>query len=316
MDRAGRHPRIHIPNSIHHVMIRGNNRERIFFGDDYFRFFLDILSESTEKLDHKIIAYCLMSNHAHLLLHIHDSSLSSVMQKINYRYARWLNLKKKRIGHVFQGRYRSLHVSNEKYLVNLCRYIHLNPVAANMVDKPNNYPWSSHQYYSKNNCPAWMEINLMLLAIKNQTNLNYADFMDRTINCEVWAPALYMSATGKVVYNKDVVRNLQESIAIQNSPRFLSDDQVSEIVCRELDIQKSDLYGPSKNHQIAKKRVLFADCLLRHTNTNITSIAKLLQRTHGTLLRQLNQLSKQPEKYFSAALLKKIEQSLSECIGK
>lgn len=71
------------------MMIRGNNRQRIFYGDDYFSYFLDIVSQSTKKFDHKIIAYCFMNNHAHLLIYIHSSSLSAVMQKINYRCTRW-----------------------------------------------------------------------------------------------------------------------------------------------------------------------------------------------------------------------------------
>ena len=75
MDRTGRQRRIHVSNSIHHVMIRDNNCQRIFYGDDYFNYFLKIIHQSAEKLDHKIIAYCLMSNHAYLLVRIYDSSL-------------------------------------------------------------------------------------------------------------------------------------------------------------------------------------------------------------------------------------------------
>ncbi len=78
MERTRRTPRIHIPNTIHHVMIRENNHQRVFFDKKYFDYFLEIVEKSTEKFDHKIIAYCLMSNHAHLFLYIYEASLSLV----------------------------------------------------------------------------------------------------------------------------------------------------------------------------------------------------------------------------------------------
>src|SRR3990167_10927246 len=79
----GRQPRIHIPNTIHHVMIRGNNRQRIFYGDECFSYFLSLLKGSTEKHDHKMLAFCLMTNHVHMIIHVHDSPLSVVMKNIN-----------------------------------------------------------------------------------------------------------------------------------------------------------------------------------------------------------------------------------------
>jgi putative transposase len=314
MDRTGRQPRIHISNSIHHVMIRGNNRQRIFFADEDFRRFLTIVSESAEKFDHKIIAYCLMHNHAHLLVHIYDAPLSTVMQKINFRYARWLNHKEKRIGHLFQGRYRSIEVGDEDYLVNLCRYIHLNPVAAKIVNTADNYPWSSHQYYIENNYPPWIESNLMLTTIKNKTNLCYSDFMMQPVDRETWKPAVYISDTGKIIYNDDALRNLQHSRSAFNPvvQHHLTDEEVLNIICRELNIQRSVLFGTSKNHVTAKQRILVANYLLQYCGKNISEVARLFQRTHGTLSRQLKQFTREREKYFSMEVMQKIELLLSK----
>jgi REP element-mobilizing transposase RayT len=179
MDKQGRQPRIHIPNTIHHVMMRGNNRQIIFRHDIYHARILELLHDASKKFDHKILAFCLMSNHVHLLIHINTSSLSLVMKNINYRYARWMNRKENRIGHLFQGRYRSLEVSNDIYFVNLCRYIHHNPIEAKMVNNLDEYRWSSHQNYMENNFPSWMDSELMLSVIKNITNLSYIDFIVR-----------------------------------------------------------------------------------------------------------------------------------------
>jgi len=315
MDRTGRQPRIHTPNTIHHVMLRGNNRQRVFFGKTCFNYFLKLLEESAKKFDHKILAYCLMTNHMHFVIHIHESSLSSVMQYINFRYARWLNHKQKRIGHLFQGRYRALEVQDETYLINLCRYVHLNPVTAKMVTHLDGYLWSSHQYYVENNAPSWMDIYLMQTAIENKTNLNYVEFMYQPIDREKWRPAMHISKTGEILYDKDIVRKLREKTItnIANDSilhEHLSQDEVLTIVCNHLSVQKTVLLGPSRNRTLARQRILLASYLLQHTKINITEIVKLFQRTRSTLSRQLIQLKQSPEKYFSPKLLQNIEYSL------
>lgn len=316
MESTARLPRIHMPNTIHHVMIRGNNRQRIFYGDKYFERFFEILKQSTEKFDHKILACCLMGNHAHLVIHIHEIPLSSVMQNINYRYARWVNRKLKRIGHLFQGRYRSINVNDEIYLINLCRYIHLNPVAAEIVKDVNHYRWSSHQYYISCDPPPWMDISLVTSAIQNKVMLSYADFISRPIEREKWKPGLYISENGEIVINEDVVRQLsQDATAIYSSPlaseKFLSSDLVSSIVCKNLNVDYSALYGTSKNHKVSKQRILLAYNLMQYSNLKMSDIEKLFQRTKGTLSRQLVQLTANPEHYFPPELLHKIECDLN-----
>ena len=169
MNRTGRIPRIHRQNSMHHVMIRSNNRQRIFFDEDNFNYFLKILEQSVEKFDHSCLCYYLMTNHVHLVVHVRDDSLSKVMQNINYRYARWFNKKLNRIGHLFQGRYRSLEIQNEVYLINLCRYIHFNPVSAKIVIYPGDYCWSSHHYYSADHSVEWIDCEAMTAAILKKT---------------------------------------------------------------------------------------------------------------------------------------------------
>jgi REP element-mobilizing transposase RayT len=121
MERLERRLKIHLPNTIYHVIIRGNDRQEIFFSQEYHERFIKILDDASEKFDHRILTYCLMTNHIHLVVAIHKTKLSEVMQNINYRYARWVNKKRSRIGHLFQGRYRAIQVEDEMYLINLCK---------------------------------------------------------------------------------------------------------------------------------------------------------------------------------------------------
>lgn len=199
MSTNGRQPRIHTPNTIHHVMVRGNNRQRIFYGEDFFFHFLKIINESVAKLDYKILAYCLMTNHVHLIIRVNNSPLSDVMQNINFRYARWANKKQNRIGHLFQGRYRSIEVKDEMYLINLCRYVHLNPVSAKMVTHTSDYRWSSHINYITRHHPEWMDCNFIIEAIQNKTSLSYSCFIDQPTEMDAWKPVFSLSESGKII---------------------------------------------------------------------------------------------------------------------
>ena len=311
MKRTGRHPRIHIPNSIHHVMIRGNNRQCVFFNDDYFNCFLKIVMESAKKFDHKILAFCLMSNHAHLLIHIHKDTLANIMKNINYRYARWLNHKQHRIGHLFQGRYRSIAVNNETYLINLCRYIHYNPVEAKIVSNPNNYEWSSHHYYSTQNSPEWMNIDFILAAIKNKISCSYDDFINEPVNREKWKPGFYISENGDCVIDEDIVRNLNtHDIQEKTKNKSLPQAIVSEIVCRHLNINYDRLLSASRDRKTSYKRMLLAHFWLSYSNLKVLDIAKQFCRTHGTILRQLNRFRINNHQHIPEDLLQKIQMEL------
>jgi putative transposase len=144
MARRARHSS---PGAIYHVMIRGNNGQSIFSSDvDRSRFCL-LMQEGVERYGYRILAFCFMSNHVHLALQLGDVSLSKICQNLSFRYTKFYNRKHKTIGHLFQGRFRSILVDGNNYLRKLIRYIHLNPVRAKIVDDPLHFPWSSHQAY-------------------------------------------------------------------------------------------------------------------------------------------------------------------------
>ena len=120
-------------------MLRGNGGERIFFNDqDRWRMCL-LIQEGDERYVHRLLGYCFMTNHIHLAIQVRQVKLSRIMQNLAFRYARYLNRKHKRIGHVFQGRFKSILVDSDRYLKELVRYIHLNPVRAGMVNLPEEY---------------------------------------------------------------------------------------------------------------------------------------------------------------------------------
>ena len=142
-----RKPRIEIGGGLYHVITRGNNRRTIFrWPADYLRF-VTILATQKAKLPFYLYAYCLMPNHVHLLIEMQHDPLSRIMQRVLTTYSQFHNRKYKKIGHVFQGRYKSILCQSDRYLAELVRYIHLNPVRAGMVKRPESYEYSGHRAY-------------------------------------------------------------------------------------------------------------------------------------------------------------------------
>lgn len=142
-----RSPRLHTPGLFYHVFARGNNREPIFFEEDNYRRFLVNLERFRCPLNYNIYAYCLLPNHFHLLLQIDKINLSKIMQILLTAYTMYINKKYGRVGHIFQGRFQSIIVEKETYLLQVHRYIHLNPLKAGLVADLKMYPWSSYSHY-------------------------------------------------------------------------------------------------------------------------------------------------------------------------
>jgi len=143
--------RIYFPNTLYHIFNRGVEKKDIFKSDEDRIKFITILEKSLKEFNFKIYAYVLMPNHYHLLLEDTDGKLPNIMKYIGENYAMYFNWKYKRVGHLYQGRYKSIIVEKEMYLKEVLRYIILNPIRKEIVENLNYYPWSSYyEYLGKN----------------------------------------------------------------------------------------------------------------------------------------------------------------------
>ncbi|MBF0458283.1 MAG: transposase [Nitrospirae bacterium] len=140
----GRPIRIEYSGALYHIISRGNEKSAIFTDDPDRFVFLKMLKEYHERFGILIHSYVLMDNHYHLILETPLGNLLKVMHGLNGRYTGYYNRRHSRVGHLFQGRYKGIIVDKDEYLVSLSRYIHLNPVRAGIVDKPEDYKWSSY----------------------------------------------------------------------------------------------------------------------------------------------------------------------------
>ncbi|WP_027623913.1 transposase [Clostridium lundense] len=135
--------------AILHVIARGNRRNDIFKELTDYKLYLSYLKEAMEYYKNKyyIIAYVLMTNHVHILIETTDKDVSDFVKRVHSRYASNFNEKYNYVGHLFQGRYRGELIQDHSYMLEVSRYIHLNPVRANMVRRPEEYKWSSYNMY-------------------------------------------------------------------------------------------------------------------------------------------------------------------------
>ncbi|MDX2349630.1 MAG: transposase [Porticoccus sp.] len=141
-------PRFVIPGQPQHVIVRGNDRQPIFYADEDYRFYLEKLKQACDKHQCDLHAYVLMTNHVHLLMTPHtEQGIGKVMQMLGRYYVQYFNYTYERTGTLWEGRYRATLIDSERYLLTCYRYIELNPVRAqDMVDHPSKYPWSSYGY--------------------------------------------------------------------------------------------------------------------------------------------------------------------------
>ena len=136
--------RLEFSGALYHVTSRGNEKKPIYSENTDFEMFLSLLAEVCQRFNWVIHSYCLMTNHYHLVIETPDGNLSRGMRHLNGVYTQRFNNKHKRVGHLFQGRYKAILVDKESYLLELCRYVVLNPVRAKMVKVPGNWQWSSY----------------------------------------------------------------------------------------------------------------------------------------------------------------------------
>lgn len=178
--------RIEFPNALYHVTARGDRREDIFEDDADRQMFLSTLEQVITQFNWLCHAWCLMDNHYHLMIQTPDGNLSKGMRQLNGVYTQASNRRHRRVGHLFQGRFKAILVDSDAYLLELTRYVVLNPVRAGMVKKPDDWLWSSYRASVGLEAAApWLEVDGLLAQFGKRRSLaqqRYAQFVSEGIN--------------------------------------------------------------------------------------------------------------------------------------
>lgn len=179
-----RESRDHICGGFSHVTHRGNNKQDIYRDVRDLLAYLEILRDGLVKFGHRVHAYCLMGNHAHLLIEVDQAPLWKIMHNLTMRYAKWFNRRHRRIGHLFQKRYGNKPVGDDSYLLAVVRYIHLNPVRAGIVVDPRDFLWSGHRTYVGLDENSWATTDRVLGVFsddREEARMRYSRFVEQKL---------------------------------------------------------------------------------------------------------------------------------------
>ncbi len=212
-----RQSRFVLPNCPHHIIQRGHNRQVVFTRDDDYLYYLDNLREWKTALDCKVYAYCLMTNHVHLVVDpgSDPEKLGLLMKRLAGRQARYINTKDNRSGSLWEGRYKSSPIEANQYLLACCRYVELNPVRAGMVDDPAQYHWSSCS--TKVHCTpgAWLDLDPFYLSLGNSAGKRakkYALWLQEPIPESELELIRDATQQGRLTANDNFIRQMADTV--------------------------------------------------------------------------------------------------------
>ena len=287
-----RKPRLHVDEGIYHVMLRGNGGQEIFFDDEDRLHFYLLLQQGVERYKYRVHGFCLMSNHVHLVLEVGAQPLAKIMQNLSFRYTRWVNKKQKRIGHLFQGRYKAILVDRDSYLLELVRYVHLNPVRAKLVRQVHLYPWSGHRAYLGRQILPWLTTEGVL-----------GQFGKRLATCRKHYEAFVREGYGEGRRDEfhcggdDDGRLLgddQFARRVVNKPdvvqKHVTLDALVKTVCREYKLTEKMLASPGRERVTSQARSLIGWLAQQRGQITLTDVAKRFGRDVATLSHGVRQL--------------------------
>ncbi len=216
--------RIEYDGALYHITTRGNARKSIFAGDEDRLIFLDILTKVNEKYNFFCHAYCLMNNHYHLLIETPDGNLSKGMRQLNGNYTQRYNRRNKKIGHVFQGRYKAILIEKVNHFLEVCRYVVLNPVRARAVTSPEEWKWSSCKATDGLGKPHSCLLTDCILEQfgwkRRNAEKGYKDFVRSGIGEKtLWEKVKGQSILGSVDFVDRLIEYVKESKDITEIPR-------------------------------------------------------------------------------------------------
>lgn len=280
-----RKQRIHYPGALYHVILRGNAGQDVFLEDeDRYRFCL-LLQEGTERFHYRIHAFCLMTNHIHLVIQVADIPLSRIMQNLSFRYTGWINRRHRRTGHLFQGRFKAILVEGDSYLLELVRYVQLNPVRIGLVVDPDDYPWTSHRAYCGDEVLPWLTtvpVLSLFSAAREPAVRAYRAFINEGLFGRRRPEFHGEGLSDSRVLGDD--NFLEKSLAAEKHPLDrVSLGDIVAAVCRKYLLTEEELIQPGKGRNAAKARAMAAWIVQDIPSVRLGELAEKTGRDISTL---------------------------------
>jgi len=280
-----RKPRLHYTGALYHVMVRGNAGQNIYADDeDRYRLYL-FLQEGVEKFGHRIHAFCLMNNHVHLAIQVGVKPLSRIMQTLCFRYTQWVNSRQKRIGHLFQGRYKAIVVDADAYLAELVRYIHLNPVRAKIVKNPEDYPWSGHRAYMGHEKLPWLTTEWVLSQFSQRLKTARAKYSE-FVKCgrDEGHRQEFHSGTseGRILGDDTFVERVYEK-SEDGEKKSVTVDEIIERVGKVYGLTEEEMVSGGKRRYPCEARAMISYLVREVRGMSLTDLGRRMKRDVSSL---------------------------------
>jgi REP element-mobilizing transposase RayT len=299
-----RRPRVFAPGLLYHVIGRGNQRQRTFLSEGDYHAYLQRVAKYRQRHGVQVWAYCLMPNHVHLLVETSGPPLAKFMQGVQQSYTQYFNRLHEKVGHVFQGRYKAIVCEKERYLVALIRYIHLNPVRANLVEKPEQYTYSGHAAYLIGQATAVLDPNpgLDVFGGRGAYRRFVLDGMGEGHQADYYA-----AEDQRFLGTEHFVAQMRGQAQAEppgRSPHSLA--SALKAVAATMEVDPALLKSPDRSWTVSRQRTLAAYILVRRKGYGVGEVAAQLKRDVATMSVLLSRFADRVEQ--EPALRRTVEQ--------
>ena len=276
--------RIHLSGGFYHVTLRGNHQRDIFVAETDRNLLNKIIARALDRYGARLHAYCWMTNHLHLLMQVGSEPLANPMRQIAAEFARAMQVKLATTGHFFERRYHANLVEADAYLMELIRYIHLNPVRAGLVDDPVSFAWSSHHAYLGLRAEPWVTTDFclrMFAADPGSAITAYRKFLSLDDGM-TWEPSQPNHRSAASQLAEDRFAAAIRPIAYRPKSTQGLDALIDE-ACRRFEVDIDRLKSPVRDSYLAKVRAWIAAQAGRRGIATLSAVARSLGRNEGTL---------------------------------
>jgi putative transposase len=270
-----RRPRVFAPGLLYHVIVRGNQRQKTFSDKRDYQAYLERLSRYRKKFAVTVYAYCLMPNHVHLLVEGAREPLSKFMQGLQQTYTQYFNRRYKKVGHLFQGRYHAIVCEKDQYLSALVRCIHLNPVRATLVQKPEQWLYTGHAEYCGSKGGGIIDSRLVLnmLGGKKAYQRFVRGGMEEGHKDEYYEveDQRFLGSKG---FAEELTKQLIKEEEFRRKRKPLS--RTLSVLAEKLGVDAETLRGADRSWKISRARAVVGYVLVRRLGYGLVEVARCL----------------------------------------
>jgi len=300
--------RILFPGATYHIVARGNERTNIFTSDEDRKRFLSLLERGFNRYKFSLHCYVLMNNHYHLLLESKEANLNQIMHYLNTAYTVYFNHRYKRVGHLFQGRYKAILIDKETYLLEVSRYLHLNPVRSKLANHPEDYRWSSYRAYIglDRNIPNYLEISWILgqfsSELKEAFKL-YKNFVDEGVDKKLRNPFKDVYAQ-TVLGREDFIERLKDKLdslkrnseipAIRELKKLPTPEDIIYKISKYFNISEEEIKKAHKKNFIPRLIAIYY--LREKTELSLVEIGKYFNVTYSAVSQIVKRIKEERKK--------------------